>query len=197
MKVFKKSIVPAVALLFIAMTLIPGCIPEERRNEKHFSYQARELVKTINEKLKDGTLKDSLPPELSSALAEAVKSGNIRRFLPPTSVLIVGIFIPIFTIVGFFAFLIIFAKLYHMRVMALIEKGVYERRSKRNIRWELLFLFVSLVLIFLGPAISIYMISLYGFQSWTFTAGIIPLFIGFAFFVFYKQYLKIKNIKPA
>jgi uncharacterized membrane protein YdbT with pleckstrin-like domain len=197
MKVFKKSITAAVALLFIAIIFIPGCVPEERQDDRHFTYQARELAKTVNEKLKDGTLKDSLPPELTDALSEIIKSGNIRRFLPPTGVIISALLIPIFAVIGLFAFLVIFARLYHMRAMAMIEKGVYERRPKRNIRWELFFLFAGLILVFLGPAISIYMISLYGFQSWTFTAGIIPLFIGFAVLVFYKQYLKIKNSNPA
>ena len=79
-----------------------------------------------------------------------------------------------------------------MRVMALIEKGQFERKPF-NIKWELFFLFIGLILTLVGIAVSIFMISLHGLHSWTITGGVIPLFIGIAFLIFYKLYSDLKR----
>lgn len=188
----KKSIVPVFMVLFMTAGLLSGCVPRDKDDKNVSRFPAQNLIDTINQKIKDGTLKDSVPPEVTSALTEVIRTGNINRFLPPTSVILFGILIPILTVVGFFAFLIIFIKLYHMRSMALIDKGQYERKPL-NIKWELFFLFIGLILAFVGPAISIYMVSLYGLQSWTIFAGIVPLFLGLAFLIFYKVYINMKK----
>jgi hypothetical protein len=188
---FKKQGIFVFAILFSALVLFSGCVPREKKSKFPFHRQSNELIQTITEKLKDGTLKDALPPELEKVLIERIKTGTLKDFLPPTSIIIFGMMIPIISILAFLAFLIVFLRLYHIRAMSRIEKGDYERKPL-NIRWNLFFLFSGLVLTFLGPAISIYMISLFELQSWTVTSGIIPLFIGISLLVFYKMYDKIK-----
>ncbi len=180
------------AVLFTAIIALSGCIPREKIHKDTFYRQYNEIMQVIKEKLKDGTLKDALPPELEKAVIERIKTGNVQDLLPPTGVMIAGIMIPIISVLAFFALLIALVRLYHIRAMARIEKGNYEPKPL-NIRWELFILFFGLVLTFLGPAISIYMISLFELESWTITSGIIPLFIGIALLVFYKMYGRIKN----
>jgi hypothetical protein len=179
------------SILLAAAVLFTGCLPKEKRDKFPFYKQSNELLQVITEKLKDGTLKNALPPELEKAVIERIKTGKLQDFLPPTSIIVVGMMIPIICILAFFTLLIIFIRLYHLRALARIEKGDLERRPM-NIRWELFILFFGLLLTFLGPAISIYTVCLFELQSWTITSGIIPLFIGLALLVFYKMYDKMK-----
>jgi hypothetical protein len=181
----------AFTLLLAATIIITGCVPKEKRGKFPFHHESNEIMQIITEKLKDGTLKDTLPPELEKAVIERIKTGKVQDFLPPTSVMVAGIMIPIISIIAFFALLVFLARLYHIRTLARIEKGDLERRPIK-FRWELIVLFLGLILAFLGPAISIYTISLFELQSWTITSGIIPLFIGIALLVFYKIYGKLK-----
>ena len=188
----KKFIILVMVILFSVVALLSGCVPREDKIKVRYNHYGNELMQTIVEKIKDGTLKDSLPPELEKALAERIRTAKLQDILPPTGVIIFGLLIPILCILAFLAFLILFMRFYHIRAMAMIEKGNYERKPL-NIRWDLIFLFFGLLLTFLGPAISIYMISLFGFQSSTLTGGIIPLFIGFSLLVFYKMYINFKK----
>ena len=195
MRISKKQTTLAVVVLIAAAAFFLSCAPREERNKnRFFSKEANEMMQTITEKMKNGslTLKDTLPPDMEKAIAERIKTVKLSDFTPHPSVMIAALMIPIVSVIAFFAFLIVLLKLYHMRVMAMIEKGNYERRPL-NIKWELVFLFIGLVLSFVGPGISIYMVSAFGLASRTITAGIVPLFIGIAFLVFYKLYYDIKK----
>ncbi|MCP4130089.1 MAG: hypothetical protein GY754_03630 [bacterium] len=122
--------------------------------------------------------------KINDAVAHAIKEGKLKDMMPPTIVMVFGVMVPITAIAGFFTFLIVFVKLNHRRSILMIEKGVTQPVVKR--RWDLAFLFVGLILSFLGVGISLTTVSYFGPQPWTFMSGVIPLFIGIAFLLFYR-----------
>ena len=120
--------------------------------------------------------------QMNNAVAEVIREGRLKDMMPPTSVMIAGVMVPITAIAGFFVFLIIFAKLSHRRSMAMIEKGLYQ---PSKIRWDLITLFIGLITAFTGLGVSLTTAAYFGPQPWTILSGVIPLLIGIAFLVFY------------
>lgn len=99
--------------------------------------------------------------------------------MPPTVVLVFGTLIPIAGIIGFFGVIYIFIKLHYKKVNAMIEKGIYES-GRIKFKWELLFLFIGLILVFLGPGISLVLIGVIGLYVQSLVMGAIPLLLGIA-----------------
>ena len=121
--------------------------------------------------------------KINNAIATAIEEGKVQELMPPTIVMVVAVMVPITTIIGFFIFLVIFTRLWHRRNMAMIEKGVYKPSKWR---WDLIVLFFGLLLSFVGVGVSITATSYFGPQPWTVMSGVLPLFLGIAFLLFYK-----------
>jgi hypothetical protein len=163
----------AVICLFSLFTLIAiSCVPED--------FTKNELLDTV---------KNS---DLDSAIAERIREYGVKDLFPPTIVMVIGIFVPISAIIGFSLVLCIFISLYHKKVMAMIEKGNY---TQKPIRWDLICLLLGIILVFVGPGISVTASAFFGMRLWIWTiaSGLIPLLVGIAFLIFYK-FLK-KQIK--
>jgi small-conductance mechanosensitive channel len=163
----------AVICLFSLFTLIAiSCVPED--------FTKNELLDTV---------KNS---DLDSAIAERVREHGIKDLFPPTIVMVIGVFIPIIAITGIFLVLVIFIGLYYKKVMAMIEKGTYSPKPI-HVRWDLICLLLGIILVFVGPGISVTASAFFGMRLWTIASGLIPLLVGIAFLIFYK-FLK-KQIK--
>ncbi|MBN1799417.1 MAG: hypothetical protein JW822_12635 [Spirochaetales bacterium] len=165
----------AVSCLFSIFILIAfSCVPED--------FTENELLDTV---------KNS---EIDNAIAERVREHGIQDLFPPTIVMVFGIFIPISAIIGFFLVLGIFISLYHKKAMAMIEKGTYSPKPI-NIRWDLICLLLGIVLVFVGPGISVTVSAFFGMRLWTITSGLILLLAGIALLIFYKLLSKKMKVK--
>lgn len=168
--------IPLVLCFILVTPLVTSCVPAE--------HQCKEYRKIAEEWLGAGE-----KSKIGDALAERIKGGaSLADFLPPTGVLVAALMVPIMGIAGTMIVLILLLALYHRRTMAMIAKGSFEQKPLA-VRWDLLVLLTGLILIFLGPAISIYLVSAYGVYPWAVSGGVIPFFLGGAFLVFHKMYL--------
>jgi len=131
--------------------------------------------------------------KIVDALSERIKEGGtIKDVLPPTIVLVFGTMIPISAIVGFFVFIGLLVKNHNKKVMAMIEKGIYEPKPS-NFKWDILLLFIGIILAFVGPGVSITVVGFFGIESWAVMTGLIPFCLGLALIAFYIVYKKIKK----
>ncbi|MBN2544249.1 MAG: hypothetical protein JXB50_00540 [Spirochaetes bacterium] len=131
--------------------------------------------------------------KIVEALSERIKEGGtIKDVLPPTIVLVFGTMIPISAIIGFFVFISLLIKHHNKKILALIEKGIYEPKPV-NFKWEILLLFIGVILAFVGPGVSLTVIGFYGIETWAVMTGMIPFCLGLALIIFYIVYKKIKK----
>ncbi len=130
---------------------------------------------------------------VKEAIAERIKNGGtIKDALPPTSVMVVGVFVPISAIVGFFIVAFYLSKMHFKKVNLMIEKGIYQPKAF-NIRWDLIFLFIGIISAFSGIGVSLYSIGNYGVIKWAILSGSIPLFVGIGFVLLAFLFRKFKN----
>jgi len=131
--------------------------------------------------------------KIVEALSERIREGGtIKDVLPPTIVLVFALLVPISAIIGFFVFIGLLVKHHNKKVLAMIEKGIYEPKPL-NFKWEILLLFIGIILSFAGPGVSLTVVGFAGLETWAVMTGLIPLCLGIALIVFYIIYKKIKK----
>jgi hypothetical protein len=121
--------------------------------------------------------------KINDAVAEAIREGKVQRMMPPASVMIAGVMVPITAIAGFFVFLVVYARLQHRKSMAMIEKGIY---TPPKWRWDQITLFIGLLLMCVGVGVSLTTAGFCGPEPWTLVSGSIPFLLGIAFLLFYR-----------
>jgi hypothetical protein len=161
-----------ILLFVIAASIAISCVPED--------FTKNELLDTV---------KNS---DLDNAIAERIREHGVKDLFPPTIVMVIGVFVPISAIIGFSLVLCIFISLYHKKVMAMIEKGNY---TQKPIRWDLICLLLGIILVFVGPGISLTTSAFFGMRLWTIASGLIPLLVGIALLIFYRLLKKQMKVK--
>lgn len=144
--------------------------------------------------------------DMGKAMGERIANGesvfdvvgipNLDQFMPSTVERIMLWLLPVLAIAGIVVLVVVLNKRRHLRMMAMIEKGVYptdasgRRLPTARFRWDLFYLLSGLILVLGGVGLSLYMMGLQGIRMWY--VGVIPLLVGAALLIFYRIYVKLQ-----
>ena len=171
-----KKLFPMILLILIVLSLTASCTGLQAPQNQYNQTRSKDY---LNEE------------EVVKAIADVIKEKGIRGLMPSAPVVIAVMFVPISAIVGFFIFISIAVKQHNKKVLSMIEKGTYTPNPIK-IRWDLIIIFTGVILLFLGPAISVTAAAVIEVQAWTVLSGLIPFMLGAALIVIYYIYKKIK-----
>ncbi len=144
--------------------------------------------------------------DMGKAMGERISNGesvfdvvgipDLDQFMPSTAERILLWLLPVLAIAGIVVLVIVLNKRRHLRIMAMIEKGIYptdapgRRLHLAKFRWDLFYLLSGLILALGGVGLSLYMMGFKGIRMWY--VGVIPLLVGAALLIFYRIYVKLQ-----
>jgi hypothetical protein len=190
-------------LLFIFLIAAPGLTLQITANPDETAVQtaaAQDQQKEQEEQQDKGKKKGD---DFGEVLADRLSEGDtlfdalgISDLMPTTFEIFLLWLIPFTALVGIVALIVVLTKRRHERILAMIEKGDYQKGSgitykPWNIRWDMVLSLTGLVLILGGVGLSLFLIGQHGIQKWH--MGVIPVFVGIACLIFIRVFYRKKE----